>query len=92
MVNPSLTSVEVEDFRSSEKQMGIPERTVEKLKQEGIKHPKDLFDFDKDTLHQVAENLRKLPIGLSTRMGKLFMMNLTCSAPSPTREYLKQLS
>ena len=42
--------------------MGIHPATCAKLKEEGITKPKDLIDFDKDTLHQVAENLRKAPI------------------------------
>ena len=39
--------------------MAIPHATVLKLQEEGITSPDDLADFDKDTMAQVAENLRK---------------------------------
>jgi hypothetical protein len=62
MLNSStLTPNEITNFFTNCKQLGIPERTVKKLKDDGIEHPCDLVDFDKDTLQQVAENLRKAP-------------------------------
>ena len=39
--------------------MGIPHNTVIKLQAEGITNVDDLIDFDKDTLQQVADNLRR---------------------------------
>lgn len=39
--------------------MGLTNATVNKIVEEGIDDPEDLADFDKDTLKQVAENLRK---------------------------------
>ena len=39
--------------------MGIPQRTVDHLANEGIETPDDLVDFDKDTIAMVAENLRR---------------------------------
>ena len=38
--------------------MAIPHDTVEQLANEGITHPDDLADFDKDSLKQVADNSR----------------------------------
>jgi hypothetical protein len=54
-----LTATQIASFFTDGDQMGIPQPTREKLKDEGIENPSDLADFDKDTLHQVAENLRK---------------------------------
>ena len=39
-------------------QMGIPHATVIQLQQEGIDNVDNLADFDKDTLSQLADNLR----------------------------------
>jgi hypothetical protein len=40
-------------------QMGIPNATVVQLQEEGISTVSDLEDFDKDTIEQVAVNLRR---------------------------------
>ena len=40
-------------------QMGIPHDTVIQLQNEGITMVNDLADFDKDSLSQLADNLRK---------------------------------
>jgi hypothetical protein len=61
MISSILTDEEILAFFTASKQLGISKKTVEKLKEEGIKSPGDLIDFDKDTLHQLAENLRKAP-------------------------------
>ena len=37
--------------------MGIPHATVMQLQDEGITHPDDLVDFDKDMIKQTADNL-----------------------------------
>jgi hypothetical protein len=39
--------------------MSIPNATVIQLQNEGIESVDDLIDFDKDTLQQVADNLRR---------------------------------
>ena len=39
--------------------MGIPHETVIQLQAEGITNVENLIDFDKDTLQQVANNLRR---------------------------------
>jgi hypothetical protein len=46
-------------FFEAADQMGIPADTREQLAQEGIEQVSDLSDFDKDTLTQVADNLRR---------------------------------
>ena len=40
-------------------QMGIPHETVQGLSDQGIDSPDDLSEFDKDSLNQVMEYLRK---------------------------------
>ena len=54
-----LTAAQITAFFENADQMGIARETVLKLQQEGINEPDDLVEFDKDTLNQVAENLRK---------------------------------
>ena len=39
--------------------MGIPHETVIQLQQEGIVIVDDIADFDKDTIEQLAANLRR---------------------------------
>ena len=39
--------------------MGIPNLTVVQIRQEGIVHVEDLVDFNKDTIEQIAANLRR---------------------------------
>ena len=39
--------------------MGIPDKTVVQLGNEGIMKVDDLADFDKDTINQVADSLRR---------------------------------
>ena len=39
--------------------MGIPNATVIQMQLEGIASVDDLTDFDKDSLHQLADNLRR---------------------------------
>lgn len=53
-----LTAAQVQAFFTDADQMGIPARMVAQLIHEGITTPEDLIDFDKDTIAQVAENLR----------------------------------
>ena len=45
-------------FFENNDQMGIPHATVIQLQDEGITHPDNLMDFDKDTIKQIADNLQ----------------------------------
>ena len=52
-----LTANQVRAFFHADNQMAIPVATIVQLVQEGIEHPDDLQDFDKDYLKDVANNL-----------------------------------
>ena len=54
-----LTAAQITAFFTDADQMGMPQRTVNQLANEGIASPSDLVDFEKDTLAMVAENLRR---------------------------------
>ncbi len=54
-----LTAAQTAAFFEQPTQMAIPHATVVQLANEGISTVDDLIDFDKDTLDQVAENLRR---------------------------------
>jgi hypothetical protein len=54
-----LTVAQTTAFFEHDVQMGIPHDTVIQLQAEGITLIDDLVDFDKDTLEQVAANLRR---------------------------------
>ena len=54
-----LTLNQMREFFEQATQMGIPHATVVQLAQEGIETIPDLEDFDKDSLQQVADNLRR---------------------------------
>jgi hypothetical protein len=54
-----LTAAQTTLFFEDNAQMGIPHATVLQLQNEGISTVDDLIDFDKDTLQQVADNLRR---------------------------------
>ena len=54
-----LTAAQTTQFFESNDQMGIPNATTIQLQNEGISIVDDLNDFDKDTLQQVADNLRR---------------------------------
>ena len=54
-----LTAAQIQSFFEDADQIAIPHATVIQLQNEGIDSPDDLQDFEKDTLLQVAENLRK---------------------------------
>ena len=53
-----LTANQVRAFFHADKQMEIPETTIVQLVQEAIEHTDDLQDFDKDSMNDVAINLR----------------------------------
>lgn len=46
-------------FFEANDQMAIPPRTLAQLRNEGIHTVDDLSEFDKDTLKQIADNLRR---------------------------------
>ena len=54
-----LTAAQMTDFFRDGDQMGIPQATVAHLQIEGITTISDLADFEKETLQQMADNLRK---------------------------------
>jgi hypothetical protein len=54
-----LTAAQTTAFFESPAQMGIPHATVIQLQAEGIVTVDDLLDFDKDTIEQIAANLRR---------------------------------
>ena len=53
-----LTDNQVRALFQADNQMAIPVATILELVQERIEHPYDLQDFDKDSLKDVANNLR----------------------------------
>ena len=53
-----LTAAQTTAFFEDVAQMGIPNNTVVQLQAEGITTVDDLDDFDKDSLQQLADNLR----------------------------------
>ena len=54
-----LTGNQTTAFFENTNQMALPRATVLQLQSEGILTVADLKDFDKDTLSQIAENLRR---------------------------------
>ena len=54
-----LTAAQMTMFFEHQDQMGIPHAMVIQLQVEGITTILDLADFNKETLQQLAENLRK---------------------------------
>jgi hypothetical protein len=54
-----LTAGQTTAFFENEDQMGIPNATVVQLQQEGISTVDDLMEYGKDTMEQIAANLRR---------------------------------
>ena len=54
-----LTAAQTTAFFESPDQMGIPHTTMVQMQQEGIQSVADLADFEKQSLQQLADNLRK---------------------------------
>ena len=54
-----LTAAQTTTFFEHAHQMGIPHATVLQLQSEGITLVSDLADFDKDSLQQLVDNLRR---------------------------------
>ena len=53
-----LTAAQIATFFTANNNMAIPAATVAQLANEGIQIPSDLTDLDKDSMKQVADNLR----------------------------------
>jgi hypothetical protein len=53
-----LTAAQTAAFHE-DAQMGIPNETIAQMQAEGITNVRDLADFDKESLQQLADNLRK---------------------------------
>ena len=54
-----LTAAQTTAFFEHPDQMGIPHATMVQMQQEGIQSVADLADFEKQSLQQLADNLRK---------------------------------
>ena len=54
-----LTAAQTTAFFESPDQMGIPHETMVQMQQEGIQTVSDLAEFEKQSLQQLADNLRK---------------------------------
>ena len=54
-----LTAAQTTAFFESPDQMGIPHATMVQMQHEGIQSIADLADFEKDSLQQLPDNLRK---------------------------------
>ena len=54
-----LTNGQINDFFIQANQMAIPQATVDQLVTEGINNVNDLAEFDKTSIKQVTENLRR---------------------------------
>jgi hypothetical protein len=54
-----LTAVQTSAFFQEEAQMGIPNLTVAQIQADGITNVQDLANFDKESLQQLADNLRR---------------------------------
>ena len=58
-----LTAAQTTTFFENAAQMAIPNATVLQLVAEGIDLVNDLSEFDKDTISQIASNLRRPAAG-----------------------------
>ena len=54
-----LTAAQTTAFFENPDQMGIPHATMVQMQQEGIQLVADFADFEKQSLQQLADNLRK---------------------------------
>ena len=54
-----LTNAQTTAFFENANQMAIPHDTVIKLNSEGISNALDLSKFDKSSINQIADNLRR---------------------------------
>jgi hypothetical protein len=58
-----LTANQIASFFTDDAQMAIPAATVAQLANEGIANINDLSEFDKDSIEQIAKNMRSPPAG-----------------------------
>ena len=77
----AITATQTTAFFENPDQMGIPHATVIQLQVEGITVIQDLADFDKDTLQQLADNLRK-PAGCIPDPNPAAAAGVTIPTPS----------
>ena len=54
-----LTAAQTTAFFENPDQMGIPHKTIVQMQHEGIQMVADLADFEKQSLQQLADSLRK---------------------------------
>ena len=76
-----ITAAQTTAFFKNPDQMGIPHATVIQLQVEGITVIQDLADFNKDTLQQLADNLRK-PAGCIPDPNPAAAVGATIPTPS----------
>jgi hypothetical protein len=58
-----FTANQTTAFFTEDAQMAIPAATVAQLANEGINNIDDLSEFDKDSIEQIAKNMRSPPAG-----------------------------
>jgi hypothetical protein len=75
-----LTAGQTTAFFESADQMAIPNATVLQLVAEGIDSVDDLAEFDKDTIYQIASNLRRPPAGAHYVFGAKSQKRLVAAA------------
>ena len=76
----TIKAAQTKDFFEANDQMAIPQSTLLQLQNEGITLVDDLADFDKETLHQIADNLIR-PSGKITDPN--YVPPETMTAPAP---------
>jgi hypothetical protein len=74
-----LTAAQVTIFFEDANGMAIPNATVLQLVAEGINNVDDLSEFDKDTIQQIASNLRRPPAGAHYVFGAKSQKRLTAA-------------
>jgi hypothetical protein len=75
-----LTAAQTTAFFENAQQMAIPNATVVQLVSAGINTVDDLARFDKDTINQIASNLRRPPAGQHYIFGAKSQNRLTAAA------------
>ena len=88
-----LTAAQTTAFFEHADQMGIPHVTVVQLQAKGITLVSDLTDFNKDSLQQLADNLRRpggrvLDPNPAAQPGQPFPPHHLFLVPSPKEELL----
>jgi hypothetical protein len=74
-----VTVAQTTAFFEHADQMTIPNATVLQLVAEGINTVDDLLEFDKDTIQQIASNLRHPPAGAHYIFGAKSQKRLTAA-------------